>query len=257
MLKKRVIATLIMRENKIVQSRKFGNYLPIGKPEIAVEFLNDWGVDEIILLDISATLEKRLINIDLIKKISSYCQIPLAIGGGIKTIDDIRNILSAGGDKVVINSKIKNDLSFLTEASKIFGKQCLVSSIDIIKKDNDWYSYDYKNKTTSNETLKKLVLKFQKYGCGEIFINSVDRDGTYNGLDMEALETIEKDIYTPIIFCGGIGTPAHFLEGLSNRSISAVAAANYYFQDKCGNSKNILQKLELEMRHYSIIKNLI
>ena len=79
--------------------------------------------------------------------------------------------------------------------------------------------YDYKNKTISNETLKKLASKFQKYGCGEIFINSVDRDGTYNGLDIEALETIEKDIYTPIIFCGGIGTPAHFLEGLSNRSI--------------------------------------
>ena len=106
MLKKRIIGCLILKNNIIVQSCKFKSYLPIGRPDIAAKYLNEWGIDELILIDIEATKENRLIDLSIVEKVSSNCQIPLAVGGGIKKTEDVNNILSAGGDKVIINSKL-------------------------------------------------------------------------------------------------------------------------------------------------------
>ena len=221
-----------MKNNIIVQSKNFKSFLPIGKPEIAAEYLNQWGIDELILIDIDATRENRLIDLSLVEKVSFYSQVPIAIGGGIKSVDNIRNILSAGGDKVIINSTIMHNPYFLKEASDIFGKQCLVCSIDIIKKEKKWLVYDYIKKLTLNKSISKMMREYDINGCGEFFINSVDRDGTYTGLDLAFFNYLKNSSKCPIIFSGGIGEPNDFLEGLNHKSIDAVAAANYFhFQE--------------------------
>lgn len=232
MLKKRIIGTLILKNNIVVQSKNFKSFLPIGKPEIAAEYLNQWGIDELILIDIEASQQNRLINLDIVKKVSLYSQVPIAIGGGISSVEDIRNVLSAGGDKVIINSNIMHNPIFLREASEIFGKQCLVCSIDIIKKDKKWLVYDYQNKVTFGKSVSKLISEYDINGCGELFINSVDRDGTYTGLDLSFFDFLKIKPKCPIIFSGGIGKPNDFLEGLRHELIDAVAAANYFhFQE--------------------------
>ena len=228
MLKKRIIGTLILKNNIVVQSKRFKSFLPIGKPEIAAEYLNQWGIDELILIDIDATRQNRLINLDIVEKVSLQSKVPIAIGGGINSVDDIRNILSAGGDKVVINSTIMHNPKFLREASEIFGKQCLVCSIDIIKKEKKWLVYDYLNKGIFGKSVSKIISEYDINGCGELFINSVDRDGTYTGLDLSLFNYLKISSKCPIIFSGGIGKPNDFLEGLKHEKIDAVAAANYF-----------------------------
>ena len=131
MLKKRIIASLNILNNIVVQSIGFKKYLPVGKPEIAVEFLNDWGIDEIILLDIGATKNGYKPNLEMIKKVSSFNMVPLTVGGGISNIRDIENLMHCGADKICVNSLLSKDLSEVNKASMIFGSQSIVASIDI------------------------------------------------------------------------------------------------------------------------------
>ena len=143
MLKKRVIATIIVKDGIAVKSINFKNYFPLGKPEISAQFFNDWGADEIILLDISSTKMGKVPDYHLIRKVSKHCKVPLTIGGGIHHIKNIEALIRNGADKVVLNQICLKNPSLIEEASKIFGDQCILACIDGTLTDRGYFLYDY------------------------------------------------------------------------------------------------------------------
>lgn len=227
MLKQRVIATLIIKNSIVVQSIGFERYLPIGKPEIAIEALNDWGVDEIVVLDIDATKNKKVIDLKLIEQLASFSQVPLCVGGGIKTIEEIKQLLRSGADKVCINQTFLNNKNFILEASNIFGSQCIVVCLDVIKKEHDYFIYDYIKKE-SKDMLHIALEKAQNFGAGEILLNNVNNDGKKNGYDLNLINESCKICSLPIIALGGVGNPHHLKEGILIKNLSGVSAANFF-----------------------------
>jgi len=228
MLKKRVIATLVVKDNLVVQSFNFNKYLPVGKPEIAVEFLNQWGVDEIVYLDISATKNNLEPNFQLIKKVAKKCFVPLTVGGGIKTADHIKELLQCGADKISLNSSLIQNQKLVLESSTVFGSQCIVASIDSFKLNYKYYVYDYLNKQKTDLEVSTFVDLLQRIGIGEIIINSVDRDGSYKGFDLDLINNVCNYTNVPVICSGGAKTPRHFLEVFQNSNVSGASAANYF-----------------------------
>jgi len=206
MLKNRLIPCLVLRDGLIVQSINFKRYLPVGKAKIAVEFVSKWDVDEIILLDITATRNKIKPNLDLISSISEQCFVPLTIGGGISEINDIRNIINA-----------------------VFGNQCIVVSMDV--KLNPAGSYEVYGRNGTVPTGLTPVFwaqKVQNLGAGEIFLNSIDRDGSKTGYDLELVSQVSQAVKIPVIACGGVGQMEHLVQGITKGRASAVAAANIF-----------------------------
>jgi imidazole glycerol-phosphate synthase subunit HisF len=228
MLKKRIVATLVVKDGIVVQSLGFNRYLPVGKPAIAVEFLNQWGIDEIILLDISAGKERRAPDYALVRAAAAHCRVPLTIGGGITHLDQIKQLMQCGADKVSLNQSALNSSELITEASQVFGDQCIVASIDAIRTENGHRVYDYRQRNTLALPPAILAEKFQRLGAGEILINSVDRDGSYRGFDIELINKVCAAVTVPVICCGGAGNAQHFIEVLTSTNVSAAAAANYF-----------------------------
>jgi cyclase len=224
MLKKRIIAVLVVHKGIVVQSLGFDRYLPVGSPSIAVEFLNNWGIDEIILLDIDASKQNRGPDLELVSKCAKYCFVPLTVGGGIKKIADIRSVLAAGADKVCVNSIFLDCPNFIAEASAVFGNQCIVVSLDFLK--DKVYSYQDRKDTGHNCVV--LAKKAQSLGAGEIFINSVSRDGAKVGFDITFIKCITEEVNIPIIAAGGAGHPDHCFELLNNTEVCAVAVGNMF-----------------------------
>lgn len=227
MLKQRIIATLIIKNGIVVQSIGFENYLPVGKPKIAVEALNDWGVDEIIILDIDASKNFTCIDKNLIKELSSFSQVPITVGGGIKAEDEIKELLRSGADKVSINQEFLKNPTFLRTASQIFGVQCIIASLDIIKKDDEYFVYDYINKTPAMKMQEALQLA-QTNGTGEIILNNVDRDGKKSGFDLELIQKACQISEIPIIAIGGAKNAKDMEKALKIKELSAIGAANYF-----------------------------
>ena len=229
MLKKRLIACLIIKDNILVQSIGFNKYLPIGEPKYTIEFISRWDVDEIVLLDISARQEKRIINLDVLRYVSKYCFVPLSVGGGISNIKDVKSILSAGADKVVVNTSFIDNPKLITEMSDNFGSQCVVASIDCKKnrsKKHNVFSESgtYNTKKNPIEWAKNV----QEHGAGEILLNSIDRDGKKNGYDTDLISSVSENVDIPVIALGGVGEFNHFALGIVDGKASAVAAANIF-----------------------------
>lgn len=228
MLKKRIIAALFIKNNIVVQSINFKKYLPVGRPEIAAEAFNNWGVDELFLVDIDATKEKRLIDLDIVKKVSSKCSVPLTVGGGIANVHQIGELLKAGADKICLNQSLKQSLDCLIDGQKKFGKQCIVASIDVLKKKDGYKLFDYISGKTTNKSLLKIITDYEKAGAGEIFINDVGRDGMGKGYNIKLVDKVSKKLSIPVICCGGAGKPSHILKVLEKSNVSGAAAANYF-----------------------------
>lgn len=227
MLKKRLVACILIRKGWVVQSIGFQRYLPVGRPSVAVEFLNNWGIDEIVLLDISASLENRKPDFDLISKVAKNCFVPLTVGGGISCVEDIRMLLHCGADKVSINTVALQRPDFIKEASSIFGKQCIVVSIDAKKNDNG--TFGIFNRLNGNGVeLSSWVKRVEDAGAGEILLTSVDADGKKEGYGIDLINTVTGEVKIPVIACGGAGHPRHFLEGILLGNASAVAAGNFF-----------------------------
>ncbi len=229
MLKKRLIACLLIRDGLIVQSIGFKKYLPIGFPKYPLEFVNKWDVDEIVLLDMSATKENRTINIDLLELLSKSCFVPLTVGGGITNIEDVKNIIRAGADKVSINTIAIKKPNFITDIADKFGSQCAVVSIDC-RLDNDGFYRVYTNSGKENTNLiaSEWAKEVEDMGAGEIFLNSVDRDGSKKGYDINLIKEISNSVSIPVIACGGVGDFKDFAPGISEGGASAVAAGNIF-----------------------------
>ncbi len=228
MLKTRLIPCIITRDEMVVQSFNFKRYLPIGNIKTAIEFFVKWDVDEIIVLDITASKEGRSPNLELIDWASSECFVPLTVGGGIRNSNDIKGLINSGADKVCINSIVRENPEIINESSEIFGSQCITVSIDVIFDGNEHFIYDYQTNKTINVSLEEFILDIQDRGCGEIFLNSVDRDGLRIGYDIDVLKRVTDAVKIPVIACGGVGTSFHFSEAVLKAKCSAVSAANIF-----------------------------
>src|SRR3989344_5985578 len=228
MLKKRITASLIVKGGRVVQSIGFDRYLPIGSVKICVEFLNAWGIDEIIILDIDATAEARKPDIDFITNISHDIFVPLAVGGCITGIDDIRHLIQHGADKVSINKAAFENPNIIKEAAQVFGAQCIVVSIDAKQKsDGSHEVFLDSGKTATGVDVIEFAKKVEKLGAGEILLNSIDRDGSKKGYDLQLVEKVASVVSLPVIALGGAGQPEHFFQVLQ-AGASAAAAGNFF-----------------------------
>jgi len=250
-LKKRIVGLLVIKDGVVVQSMGFRHYLPIGRPEVSVEFLNQWGIDEIILLDISATFQNRPPDFGMIRKISSFCQVPLTVGGGIHQIDDVIELMHSGADKVAFNNAALRQPLLLREAAKRFGEQAIVASIDCFLGQDGHRVFNYLDKKQYLDlTPAELAIRLQDYGAGEILINSVDRDGFYGGFDIPLIKSVCDSVSIPVICCGGAGKAEHFIEAFEGADVCAVAAGNYFHftEHSVVIAKSLIRK-NIQIRH--------
>jgi len=228
MLKKRIVATLLIKAGIVVQSIGFRQYLPVGDPAIAVEFFNQWGVDEIILLDIDASREEHPPDFATLRKAAARCLVPLTVGGGIQHIDHIRELMKCGADKVSFNQAALQRPDLLTAAARIFGNQCVVASIDAMRTQTGHRVYDHLLRRTVPQSPGELAASMEQLGAGEILVNSVDHDGAGCGFDIELINTVCAAVTVPVICCGGAGHARHFLDVFQHTPVSAAAAANFF-----------------------------
>lgn len=249
MLKKRIIATLIVKDGIVVQSIGFKKYLPLGKPEIAIEFLNQWGIDEIIFLDISATRNNLGPDFLAIKKASLKCQVPLTVGGGISSLNQIKELMHCGADKISLNYAALTNKALISKAAQVFGNQCVVVSVDVVKHGNTYKIFDYLTNQIFNTSLNEYVLEVQKLGAGEILINSVDRDGSYLGYDYDLINSICEIIKVPVICSGGAKNALDFNEVFNNTNVSAASASNmFHFSEHSVITTKALIKKRINIR---------
>ncbi len=250
MLNKRLIAALIVKEGIVVQSIGFCRYLPVGRPEIAVEWLNNWGIDEIVLLDISATPQKRDPDYAMIERVSRKCFAPLTVGGGIHRVEHIRALLRHGADKIVVNTAAIKGPQLIQEASDVFGNQCVVVSLDVRYKAGRYEVCGNSGQDPTGKDPVSMAREAQRLGAGEIFLNSIDRDGFKEGYDLKLIRAVVEAVTIPVIACGGVGGPRHFLQGFVEGKATAVAAGNYFhfIQHSPIVAKAYLKKNGIDMR---------
>jgi cyclase len=229
MLKKRLIVFLVIRNGLIVQSVGFKKYYPIGRPEFPIEFVARWDVDEIVVVDISANIESRTISAELLKLISEKCFVPLTVGGGIKSVEDVRGLTSAGADKVVINSEAVKNPRIVTEVARVYGSQCVVISIDCrLESDGTYQVYIESGSKPTGLSPQEWAATVEELGAGEIFLNSIDRDGSKLGYDLRLIKSITESVSIPVIACGGVGRFSDFSKAITEGNASAVAASNIF-----------------------------
>lgn len=228
MIKSRLIPCIMTRNELVVQSFEFKKYLPIGNIKTAVEFFVNWDVDEIFIIDISASAEGRAPNVALVEWAARECYVPMSVGGGIKTIDHIRDLLRAGADKVSLNSIVREDMGFISKAAGVFGDQCITVSVDVKKVDGAYRVYDHLNRAVLPVELSAHLRDIQNAGAGEILVNSVDRDGSREGYDIELLSEASAPLTIPVIALGGVGRFEHLSEAVLKGGCQAVAAANIF-----------------------------
>ena len=229
MFRPRVIPCLLLQNLGLVKTTKFKKPRYVGDPMNAIRIFNKKQADELIFLDINATKEKRIPPLDLIKKIGEECFMPFAVGGGIRTIEDIRRILRAGAEKVVINSYAVTNPGFIKEASRVFGAQSIVVSVDVKKR--LWGKYEVYTHCGSKAAgigPVEFVKKVESYGAGEIFLNSIDNDGTMEGYDINLVRMISDSVGVPVIACGGAGSLDDFREALIDGNAFAVSAGSFF-----------------------------
>lgn len=225
----RVIPSLLLKDRGLVKTVKFKDPKYIGDPINTVKIFNDKEVDELVLLDITATIDQRNPNFELISEIASECFMPLAYGGGINCIEDIKQILSLGVEKVVINSYAFDNPGFIREAAIRFGSQSIVVSIDVKKNVFGRYEvFTHGGRKATKQNPVDFAKKMQDSGAGEILLNSIDMDGTMKGYDIELIKSVSQKLEIPLIACGGAGKLEDLSDAATKGGASAVSAGSYF-----------------------------
>jgi cyclase len=211
----------------LVKTKGFAsNPRMVGNAVQAAKVFNARNVDELVFLDIYASDQKRKINLNMVRSIINECFMPVAIGGGISTLDDIHNLLAVGADKVVIKNKIIESPEFINEAAHVFGNQCITIAIDAEKIGMEYFLY---NRLDKRILLFDFLDKISHFNFGEIILTSVNNDGMMNGFDIELVQAVEKLLDVPIVVTGGAGEPNHVRELFLKTNIEAVGAASIFY----------------------------
>lgn len=229
MLAKRIIPCLDVHEGRVVKGVNFVNLRDAGDPVELASFYDREGADELVFLDISASHEGRKTMIDVVRRTAREVFIPFAVGGGIRNIDDIREMLKAGADKVSINSAAVKEPGLITEGARKFGSQCIVVAIDARKAGEErWEVYINGGRIPTGIDAVEWAKKAEKLGAGEILLTSMDKDGTRDGYDLDLTRAISENTGIPVIASGGAGNLEHLYEGLVKGMADAVLCASIF-----------------------------
>ena len=229
MLKKRIIPCLDVKGGRVVKGIKFVNLKDAGDPVEQAQIYDKGGADEICFLDITASSENRKILLDKVSETAKSCFVPLTVGGGVSSIDDIKNLLLAGADKVSINTAAVKNHNFIKESSIRFGSQCIVIAIDVKKvSNNKWEVFTHGGRNPTGIDVIKYAKIVENNGAGEILLTSMDRDGTKMGYDIELTKTVSNLVSIPVIASGGVGNLEHLYDGFKSGFASAVLAASIF-----------------------------
>lgn len=231
MLKPRIITSLLLDTNQnLVKTVNFDNRQYIGDPLNAAYIFSNFKVDELLILDIDASNEKRCIPYDFVDSLSSFTSVPLTIGGGISKIDEIKELLSLGAEKIAISSILNENIRFLEVASKKFGSSTISALVNIAKDDENNYigAFGRIKKNSKFFLLEEILEIIRNSGAGELIINNVDRDGVRSGFDIELIKKINNNLSIPVVALGGCGNRNHIVDLLKDVSVSGVACASFF-----------------------------
>ncbi|MCH7652143.1 MAG: imidazole glycerol phosphate synthase subunit HisF [Chloroflexi bacterium] len=271
MLTKRIIPCLDVDRGRVVKGVSFVNIRDAGDPAELARFYDQQGADELVFLDITASSDDREIMVDVVKKVSEEVFIPLTVGGGIRSVADVRRMLEAGADKVSFNTAAVNDPSVIKQASQFFGSQCIVVAIDAkrvgpgtqsdvpvdqavrdvaLDAESRWQVYVHGGRTPTGLDVLKWARRAAELGAGELLVTSMDTDGQLTGYDLELLREISDSVTIPIIASGGAGEPDHLLQAIEKGRADAVLAASifHFGTHPIGEVKDYLRKHGVPVR---------
>jgi len=251
MLKKRLIPSLLVRDGRIVQSVQFRHTNVIGNVITAVDFFNGWAVDEILILDVSRDHTGRDEFLAIVDELSERCFVPLCVGGWIAALGDIETLLEHGADKIAVNTHAFRNPSFITEAAKVFGSQCMVVSIDV-KRDGDgnpmvWVD---RGREATGITAIDWARRAEAHGAGEILLTSIDNDGMRKGYDLPLIKSVSESVGIPVIAFGGVGHWSHMAAGVREGGVDAVSAGNifHFTEHSTKKAKEYLREAGIDVR---------
>ena len=249
-LAKRIIPCLDVDAGRVVKGVRFIDIRDAGDPVEIARRYDEQGADELAFLDITASSDKRNIMIDVVADVASQVFIPLTVGGGIRTLDDIRNLLYAGADKISINTAAVRQPEFVGVASEKFGSQCIVVAIDAKHTgvtQSGWEVYTHGGRNAAGLDAIRWAQSMQEMGAGEILLTSMDRDGTRTGFDLELTRRVSEAVTIPVIASGGVGTLDHLVEGVLKGKADAVLAASIFHF-----GEYTVAEAKLKMKHHNI-----
>jgi imidazole glycerol-phosphate synthase subunit HisF len=232
MLAKRIIPCLDIKDGRVVKGVNFVNLRDAGDPVEQARLYDEQGADELVFLDISATHEGRKTTLELVSRVAETVFMPLAVGGGIREVDDMRNLLLAGADKVSVNSAAVKRPELLSEGAMRFGAQCIVLAIDARRKDSSWEVYVDGGRAPTGINAIEWAVRGVELGAGEILLTSMDADGTLAGYDIDLTRIVADMVSVPVIASGGAGVPSHFAEVLTKGNADAALAASLFHDGK-------------------------
>jgi len=235
---KRIIPCLDVNAGRVVKGIQFVDLIDAGDPvENAIRYDQE-GADELVFLDITASHEQRDTMIDVVRRVAESVYIPFTVGGGIRTVDDMRRMLLAGADKISVNSAAVKNPGIISEGARFFGSQCIVLAIDARKRaDGGWEVYTHGGRNPAGLDVIDWALRGEESGCGEILLTSMDRDGTKSGYDIDLLKAVSQSVRVPVIASGGAGTLDHFSSALLEGGADAILAASLFHFREIGISQ--------------------
>ena len=250
MLKNRIIPCLDVKNGRVVKGINFVDLKDAGDPVEQAKIYSDGGADEICFLDITASNENRDTIYDVVKKTSKKCFVPLTVGGGVRSVEDINKLLNCGADKVSINTAAVENSKVVIDSSKKFGSQCIVVAIDAKKRGEKWEIFTHGGWKSTGINAIEFAYRMEECGAGELLVTSMDRDGTQMGYDIDLIAKISKEVNIPVIASGGVGNLDHLVDGIKIGNASAVLAASIFHYGKYSikEAKEYLSKKSIPVR---------
>lgn len=225
---KRVIPCLDVKDGRVVKGVRFQQLRDAGDPAELAAFYDQAGADELVFLDITASAEGRATLLDAVERTADQVFIPLTVGGGVRSVEDMRALLSSGADKVSVNTAALEDASLIRRAADLFGSQCVVLAIDARRQGEGWTVFSHGGRRPTGRDVLAWALEGERLGAGEILLTSMDRDGTRDGYDLELLRAVTSVVRLPVIASGGAGSAAHMFQALTVGGAEAVLAASVF-----------------------------
>ena len=229
MLKNRIIPCLDVKNGRVVKGINFVDLKDAGDPVEQAKIYSDGGADEICFLDITASNENRDTIYDVVERTSKNCFVPLTVGGGVRSVEDINKLLNCGADKVSINTAAVQNSKVVEESSKKFGSQCIVVAIDAKKSGEIWEIFTHGGRNSTRINAIEFANKMANCGAGELLVTSMDKDGTQSGYDIELMKIISSNVNIPVIASGGVGTLDHLAEGIKSGASAVLAASIFHY----------------------------